>query len=335
MGGRGLVSVIVPFLNAARFIEETVDSVKAQSYRDWELLLVDDGSSDASTEIARDLSDADEQVTYLQHPGHANRGISATRNLGIQHARGEFIAFLDADDLWLTEKLERQVGILREHPEAAMVYGVSKYWYSWSSDNVVVGEDFEMPQGIPSDRLISPPDLLKDLVSNRAIEPIPCSTLNRTHHVLEVKGFEDSFPGLYDDQVFFAKICLNYPVFVSSACSDLYRQHANSICATTTNTPQEVALRSKYLQWLASYLRQREVTDPELWRLLARQIWLLGNPESAGISMRNWDRRRWIRKQVLRLEQHLVPTPLQSKIWAERVQGLGAPKPDKSSEPMH
>src|SRR3954451_25115181 len=80
------VSVVTPFLNAERFLAEAVDSVLAQTYTDWELLLVDDGSSDGSTEVARNyvgLNPA--RVRYLEHPGHMNRGTSASRNLGIRH----------------------------------------------------------------------------------------------------------------------------------------------------------------------------------------------------------------------------------------------------------
>src|SRR5215211_6343875 len=108
-----LVSVVIPFLNAERFIQEAIESVFAQTYDNWELLLVDDGSNDGSTRIALEYAERNSgRVRYLQHPGHRNRGVSASRNLGISSARGEYIAFLDADDVWLPHKLEQQVEIL-------------------------------------------------------------------------------------------------------------------------------------------------------------------------------------------------------------------------------
>src|SRR5262245_21147944 len=103
-----LVSVIISFLNAERFIQEAIESVFAQGYEHWELLLVDDGSTDESTAIARRYTaQHPERVRYLEHAGHQNRGLSASRNLGIRHAQGEYIAFLDADDVWLPHRSSR------------------------------------------------------------------------------------------------------------------------------------------------------------------------------------------------------------------------------------
>jgi glycosyltransferase involved in cell wall biosynthesis len=97
-----LVSVIIIFLDEERFIQEAIESVFAQTYSHWELLLVDDGSKDASTQIARRCAETNPgRVRYLEHEDHRNRGMSASRNLGLQHAKGDFIAFLDADDVWL------------------------------------------------------------------------------------------------------------------------------------------------------------------------------------------------------------------------------------------
>src|SRR5205085_967833 len=124
MNEQPLVSIIIPFLNAGPFIEETIESVRAQTYAEWELLLADDGSTDSSTATAKRYAEGySNRVRYLEHAGHVNRGLSATRNLGIRHSRGHLIAFLDADDVWLPHKLERQVAILNSQPEAAMVYG--------------------------------------------------------------------------------------------------------------------------------------------------------------------------------------------------------------------
>src|SRR5262245_29470593 len=105
-----LVSVIIIFLNAERFIQEAIESVFAQTYKHWELLLVDDGSTDGSTEIGRQYAAHDpEKVRYLEHEAHENRGMSASRNLGIRDARGKHIAFLDADDVWFSNILAEQV----------------------------------------------------------------------------------------------------------------------------------------------------------------------------------------------------------------------------------
>src|SRR5215467_1200932 len=121
MSNKPLVSVIMIFLDAEKFIQEAIESVFAQTYANWELLLVDDGSTDASSEMAlRYAEQYPTKVRYLEHEGHQNRGMSASRNRGINNARGEYIAFLDADDVWLPLKLEQQTAILESQPEAAM-----------------------------------------------------------------------------------------------------------------------------------------------------------------------------------------------------------------------
>jgi len=113
----GLVSVVIIFLNERRFMEEAIQSVFEQTYNDWELILVDDGSNDRSSDIARGYASRyPERIRYLEHPEHENRGMSASRNLGLEHGRGEFVALLDADDVWLPHKLERQVEVLAQHP---------------------------------------------------------------------------------------------------------------------------------------------------------------------------------------------------------------------------
>ena len=105
-----LVSVIIIFFNEARFLRQAIESVLVQTYDDWELLLVDDGSSDDSTAIARAYAAlCPGKVIYLEHRDHQNRGASPSRNLGISHSRGDYIAFLDADDIWLPHKTKGAV----------------------------------------------------------------------------------------------------------------------------------------------------------------------------------------------------------------------------------
>src|SRR5262245_958639 len=161
MSDEPLVSVIVIFLNGAKFITEAIKSVFEQTYHCWELFLVDDGSIDGSTQIARQYAERyPGKVCYLQHPDHQNRGMSASRNLGLAHARGDFIAFLDADDVWFPQKLGRQVAIMQAQPRAAMVYGTSQYWFSWTRDLADLGRDDIPALGVEPERLIEPPPLL-------------------------------------------------------------------------------------------------------------------------------------------------------------------------------
>jgi glycosyltransferase involved in cell wall biosynthesis len=113
----GTVSVIIPAYNAARYITDAIESVLGQSYPPSEVIVVDDGSTDETVEIVRRYGD---RIILLQQ---CNRGPAAARNAGIGRASGEFIAFLDADDVWTSRNLELQVGMLTEHPEYVLTYG--------------------------------------------------------------------------------------------------------------------------------------------------------------------------------------------------------------------
>lgn len=117
-GVPGLVSVIIPAYNAQAFIGQTLDSVFAQTYRDLEVLVIDDGSTD---DTARIVAEYGSRVTCIRQ---ANRGKIAAppRNVGIARSRGEFITFVDADDLWPRDRIQTLVAFLESHPEAGLVF---------------------------------------------------------------------------------------------------------------------------------------------------------------------------------------------------------------------
>ncbi|NLL79432.1 MAG: glycosyltransferase family 2 protein [Clostridiales bacterium] len=113
------VSIIIPVYNAAAFLKETVESVKKQTYENWELLLVDDCSSDDSVRLMEQFAKEDERIRPIRQ--EMNQGAAQARNRGIQEAEGRYIAFLDADDIWREEKLTRELAFLKEK-EAAFVF---------------------------------------------------------------------------------------------------------------------------------------------------------------------------------------------------------------------
>lgn len=112
------VSIVLPVYNAERTLAATLDSVWAQTFGEFELLIVNDGSTDATGALLAGQSDP-----RLQVIGGRHGGASASRNRGVAQARGEFVAFLDGDDLWAADKLARQVAALEAAPDAALVYG--------------------------------------------------------------------------------------------------------------------------------------------------------------------------------------------------------------------
>ena len=109
-GGRQpLVSVIMPAYNAEKYIGEAIASVRAQTYENWELLILDDGSADRTAEIAQAYAQRDARIRVLRNP--QNMGVARTRNRGFDLAQGEWIALLDSDDRWRAQKLEKQLAL--------------------------------------------------------------------------------------------------------------------------------------------------------------------------------------------------------------------------------
>lgn len=276
------VSVIVNFYNAGQFIEETIESVLAQTFDDWELLLVDDGALDGSTEIARRYAaNFPEKIHYLAHADRQNLGASAARNLGIRQARGEYIALLDADDVWLPGKLRRQVELLRDWPEAAMLYGNTLYWYGWTGRPEDAARDFLPGIHVEPETLLRPPSLLARMLRREIPVPCTCSLLMRRAAVLAVGGFEDSFRQVFTDQVFYAKLLLKWPAVASSECWDKYRQHPDSCVSQAEAQGRLEAARLRFLQWLEEYLIEQGARRTEVRRALLEQLWAYRHPQLA------------------------------------------------------
>lgn len=322
---KSLVSVVIIFLNAEEFIQEAIESVIDQTYPHWELLLVDDGSTDASTEIARRYADQRaSQVCYLEHPAHQNRGKAASRNLGIRHAQGEYIAFLDADDVWLPNKLAEQVVILDLHSEAAMLWGNFLVWYSWTQKPEDLRRDYVPRLGVQPDTVVRPPRLLCLLLRGKSIVPGPSSILARRAAIREIGGFDESFLGvqmIYEDQAFYAKMCLRFPVYVSGACWIRYRQHQGASMANAGRMGHLIPARLFFLRWLRAYLVEQGENDTEVWQALQRELWRIRYPAWLPSSARLRYVAMWVKKWLLHLEEGTLPTAIQNRLWPEQRNG--------------
>jgi glycosyltransferase involved in cell wall biosynthesis len=262
------VSVIIIFFNAARFFAEAIDSVLAQEYRDFELLLVDDGSSDAGTDIAKDYERRfAERIRYLEHPGHANRGMSATRNLGVDAARGELVAFLDSDDRWVPNKLREQVEVLDRHPNVDAVCGTARYWRSWEGR-----EDRLVPSGHVHNRPVRPPEaILAVYPLGSANAPCPSDLLIRRSALLAIGGFEESFTGMYEDQAFLTKLYLERTIYFSDKVWIDYRLHDQSCCAQVRRAGRHRDTRRQFLEWFKGHLaKSRYRRDPRIKMALTK-----------------------------------------------------------------
>jgi glycosyltransferase involved in cell wall biosynthesis len=263
------VSAIIIFLNGESYLGEAIDSVIAQTYSNWELLLVDDGSGPKATAIAKDyVARYPGQIFYLEHANHLNRGMSATRNLGVRHARGEFVAFLDADDIWLPSKLSGHVALLDAHPEVGMVCGTTIYWRSWSG-----GQDDVVPTGHQQDAVIYPPNAALALFPLGTAPPASMSDIVlRTDVVRQLGGAEERFTGHYESRAFLSKVFLSTPVYFCSAESNKYRQHPASCVQTAIREGTDVDNRLKFLEWLEHYLKSMDNVDRRVIVSLQRNI---------------------------------------------------------------
>jgi teichuronic acid biosynthesis glycosyltransferase TuaG len=148
-----LVSIVTPAYNAARFLEESLRSAQQQTFPNWEMLVVDDGSTDDTPEIVRRWAEADPRFRLLA--GAGNRGPAAARNVALESARGRYVAFLDSDDLWLPRKLEVQLEFMRAR-DAVFSFTA----YSYIDEN-----------GVRTGRVVTPPERIdyRGLLKNTII----------------------------------------------------------------------------------------------------------------------------------------------------------------------
>jgi SAM-dependent methyltransferase len=274
------VSVVVIFLDAEKFLAEALESVFAQDFADWELLLVDDGSRDRSTAIAQEYARRDPaRVRYLEHAGHANRGTSASRNLGLRHAGGEYVAFLDADDVWVPGKLSEQLEIMRAHPSAAMVFGRTRYWYGWNGRPEDAARDYVRSCGEREDVLVRPPFFLSmTLLGGKWPSPSMSSVLLRRSSLERIGGFDESIRTMGEDTAFMVKVFLAHPVYYAGRCWDWYRQHPDSCSATATREGKIPQVNLDFLRWTQGYFARNGVTDPYLLGPVAQYIRLAEHP---------------------------------------------------------
>jgi glycosyltransferase involved in cell wall biosynthesis len=283
------------FRDAGAFIEEALSSVFSQTFQDWELLLVDDGSHDSSSTIARRCAaEQPDQVRYLDHAGHANLGMSASRNLGLRAARGDYIAFLDADDVYLPQRLRRHVEILDCMSDVGMVQSELVHWYSWQPRERREDDDYSRPYLRIEDHLLLPPEGLIISTALPLYSAGICNITVRRDAALRVGGFEDEFRGLYEDQVFLAKLYLSVTTYVLQSCLAKYRRQPDSWVRRAKSSGNLVQglphpATEAFHSWLLAYVGSSGIRDPRLASVLrqAREADRRSAPVAAG-ELRQW-----------------------------------------------
>lgn len=223
-----LVSVITPAYNCEATIAETITSVLAQTFSDFELIIVDDGSTDSTAAIVHSFTD--ERIRYI-HQINSERSIA--RNNGIENSNGKYIAFLDADDLWLPEKLQKQLPMLEKRPELGLVYSGLYYFDDQTGERLDYFQKFlNFQRGDISLALALGNDFIQS--------PTPIVP----KHVFERVGtFDPDLPPV-EDWDMWIRIAYHYPVDYIDEPLACYRVHANM---TTWKNPTPSLYRSHLL----------------------------------------------------------------------------------------
>lgn len=262
------VSIVMPFRDAAAHLEEAIASARGQTFTAWELLLVDDGSTDRSGAIATAATRSDPRIRLIRRAPGLPGSAAAARNLGIEHARGEFVAFLDADDVYEPDRLAAQLRDFDEHPDVDVVYGPTRWWHPDEEDL-----DFVDDVRAVARRVHRPPTLLtRVLLLQRGQVPCTCSVLIRRPALHGIGGFEEAF-ALYEDQTLWAKLMLRSRVYVTDVAGARYRQHGGSTTARSISAGQYDRMcphpaREPFLEWIGQHVHAHGLSDPSLEQAL-------------------------------------------------------------------
>lgn len=217
---RPLVSIVVPSFNGAKFLREALDSMLAQSYENTEIILLDDASTDETSEVVAEYAG---RITYVRQP--KNLGIYGNMNVGIEMARGEFIATYHADDIYLPTMVEAQVAYLQAHPEVGAVF---------ASDILVDAEGKEyarlvLPPEIRGEQPIDYPKLLNALLSMKNRFLISPTMMVRRSVQLEVGPYRPDRYRNTSDLEMWLRVGRRYPIAVLESHLIRYRHfHGNS-----------------------------------------------------------------------------------------------------------
>ncbi len=286
------VSVVIAAYNAAETLGETLASVLGQTWRDYEVIVVDDGSTDATAAVVERLAQsAGPPIRYLHQE---NKGQPAARNAGIRAARGRYVAFLDADDLWLPEKLARQMRLHAKRPDLAWSYTDAFLFASETGRTLFrASQENELPEG----------DVLRALLlGNFILSPTPI--VQRS--VFEEVGFFNEDPGVRngEDWEMWLRIGERAPLGLVRAPLARVRLHARRMSQTVD---LRYALRSR-LRILAPALRR----NPDAAHEVRRQA--VGNVYAA---IGRWALEREERPEARRLfAKALRCAPASRYIWA-------------------
>lgn len=268
-----IVTVVIPAYNASGYLEETIESVLQQSFTDFELLVIDDGSTDDTTGIVHRYSQKDSRVRLFSQ---INQGVSVARNTGIHQAKGKFIAFLDSDDLWLPNKLAVHVQHLSTHPKLGMSFGRVEFM---SFDGKPTGQ-------LSNPRLsnITPKHLYEE---NPAITP--SNAVIRRDVLDQIGGFDRELSGYADAELFLRVSCYGWQVEGIDQILVYYRTSVSGMSSQLDSMEEDWNCFTKKIQAYAPDLVEQHYNRARgmLLRYLARRALRLGLASKVGVSFMN------------------------------------------------
>lgn len=230
MSDTPLVSVVIPAYKAAAYLLETAQSVLNQTYTNWELIIVDDGSPDNQATVVADIVSSNPRVQYIRQK---NGGVSAARNHGYRLSKGEFLAFLDADDIWLPHNLSSKIAKFQANPSFGLVHSDMAIM---DENSILTGKTKSGKEG----------QLLDELLSwEGTCVPTPSSILVK-RNVLEKVGLFDLKLSNAADQEFFFRVASQYPIGRVAEVTWQYRIHNNNMHSNIAVMEKD-ALRAYYL----------------------------------------------------------------------------------------
>jgi glycosyltransferase involved in cell wall biosynthesis len=296
------VSVLMPMYNASQYVGEAIESLRSQSFGGWELIIVDDGSTDTSFEIAgRYARREPDRIRLFQHPDRANHGLSRSINMGLSKASGNIVAFLDADDAWMPERLAHDVSIYKKNPSIAAVISNSLYWWTDEIRPARVNR-FQTPLNC-----IWPPRTFFESAWLRRQSSVPCPVgfTVRTNVLRSIGGYDEDY-FLAGDMRMIAEISFHYPVYVADACNTEYRRTSGSLWSQGMSNGRDAADRRRFLSWMRALIDRDAADDPMLRAgyianlshasaapLLGRTI-LHPSPASVGRDPCRWSATLWL-----------------------------------------
>ena len=230
---RPRVSVIIPAHNSAPFIAEAIEGVLVQTYRDFEIVVVDDGSNDHTGNVVKQFGSA------VHYHRQSNQGVAAARNAGIQLTAGEFVCLLDADDVWMPEKLARQLEFIAAHPDVGLLFSDA---FEFEGNTIHKASILAtMTFGVEAKSQVPIPDAFRKLLISNFI---PTSSVMIRRSCFAVTGLFDAALPNAEDRDMWLRLAAHFPIACLPQVLARKRSHGANISART-----ELALRSRLRVW--------------------------------------------------------------------------------------